>query len=352
MKVIAFVLLFLSTLASAQDFATATPESAGLSAAKLRSLESAITNNDFKKIGSVLIARHGKIVYEHYFADAADTLRNTRSATKTVTSMLVGMAIQEGKIKLDQPIMPLFRDKQPIANPDPRKDRITVEDLLTMSSIAECDDWNQFSRGNEERMYPIEDWVKFYLDLPVRGYRKGDEPKDQPYGRYFSYCTAGVGTLGAALEKSVGMRTDDYAKKRLFEPLGITRLKWAYSPLNLTFTGGGLELRSRDLLKLAQLYLSAGRWNGKQIIPEQWVKTSTEPHSQIDEKTEYGCLWWLRSFGGHRVYYMSGNGGNKIGLVPDLELAFVITSTNYGAKGMHEQTDKILEEYVVGAVDN
>jgi CubicO group peptidase (beta-lactamase class C family) len=338
--------LLLSTISLAQSTTPA------LDTAKLAELETKITNGDFKKITSVLIARHGQLVYEKYFDGDASTLRNTRSATKTVTSMLVGIAINHHQLALDQRIMPFFKDKQPIANPDPRKDAITVEDLLTMSSIAECNDWNDFSRGNEERMYPIEDWIKFYLDLPVRGFRPGEEPKTQPYGRDFSYCTAGVATLGAALEHATGTRTDAFEQKNLFGPLGIKQLKWSYSPLNVTFTGGGLELRSGDLLKLAQLYLNAGRWpaDGPQIVSAAWVKASTQPHAQIDDHTNYGYLWWLRTFNGHPVFYMSGNGGNKVGVVPDLDLAFVITSTNYSTHGMHEQTDKILSDYVIGAV--
>jgi CubicO group peptidase (beta-lactamase class C family) len=350
MKLLMAVLLLCSA-ASPQDFPTAPTASDKLDTAKLSALESAVQTGDFKKITSVLIARHGKLVYEHYFDGDANTLRNTRSATKTVTSMLVGIALDKRLLSgVDQRVLPLLQDKQPIANPDPRKDQITFEDLLTMSSIAECNDWNDFSRGNEERMYPIEDWVKFYLDLPVRGFRPGQEPKKQSYGRDFSYCTAGVATLGAALEKVTHARTDDFAQKNLFDPLGIKSLKWTYSPLNLTFTGGGLELRSVDLLKLAQLYLNGGKWNRTQVVPEQWTTISTQPHAQIDDHTEYGYLWWLRKFGGHATYYMSGNGGNKVGVIPDLDLAFVITSTNYSTKGMHEQTDKILEEYVVGTM--
>ena len=378
------VALLLSTLSFAQsDMPRAKGDESGLDATKLTELESKVASGDFKKITSVLIARHGRIAYEHYFDGDASSLRNTRSATKTVASMLVGIAIERHQLTLDQRVVPLFKDKQPIANPDPRKDAITVEDLLTMSSIAECNDWNDFSRGNEERMYPIEDWVKFYLDLPVRGFRRGDEPQSQPFGRSFSYCTAGVATLGAALERLTHTGTDQFAQQNLFAPLGIAPVKWAYSPLKVTFTGGGLELRSLDLLKLAQLYLNGGRWpsnsttplkpteglnrapnasttplkpteglNGAptvQVVPEAWTKVSTEPHAQIDDKTNYGYLWWLRTFNGHAVFYMSGNGGNKVGLVPDLDLAFVITSTNYSTRGMHEQTDKILEQYVVGA---
>jgi len=345
-----FAFLLLTGIAFSQSDL---PASSTLDSAKLSELEAKVASGDVKKITSVLISHHGHLVYEKYFDGDASTLRNTRSATKTVASMLAGIAIDRHQLALDQRIMPFFQDKQPIQNPDPRKDAITVEDLLTMSSIAECNDWNDFSRGNEERMYPIEDWVKFYLDLPVRGFSPGDEPKSQPYGRSFSYCTSGVATLGAALEHATGSRTDAFAQKNLFDPLGIKSLKWKYSPLNLTFTGGGLELRSADLLKLAQLYLNGGRWpdsRGSQIVPESWVKVSTQPHAQIDDHTNYGYLWWLRTFDGHAVYYMSGNGGNKVGVVPDLDLVFVITSTNYGTRGMHEQTDKILSDYVIGSV--
>lgn len=352
MKLIALVTLLLVCLASAaqSDFPTAPAASANLDTAKLADLEKAVSAGDFKKITSVLIARHGKLVYEKYFDGDANTLRNTRSATKTVASMLAGIALDQHLLSgVDQRVVPLFTDKQPIANPDSRKDQITFEDLLTMSSVAECNDWNEFSRGNEERMYPIEDWVKFYLDLPVHGYVADEIPKDQPYGRTFSYCTSGVGTLGAALEKVTHTRTDDFAQKNLFDPLGIKSLKWTYSPLNLTFTGGGLQMRSMDLLKLTQLYANGGKWNGAQVVPASWVKVSTQPHAQIDDHTEYGYLWWLRKFGGHATYYMSGNGGNKIGVVPDLDLAFAITSTNYSTRGMHEQTDKILAEYIIAA---
>ncbi|MGZ4815314.1 MAG: serine hydrolase domain-containing protein [Terriglobales bacterium] len=350
MRLAAVLLILCSATLAQSNLPTAPAASAKLDTARLADVESAVNKGDFKKITSVLIARHGKLVYERYFDGDATTLRNTRSATKTVTSMLVGIALDRHLLTgIDQPIMPFFSNKQPIANPDPRKDQITVEDLLTMSSIVECDDWNDASRGNEERMYLIEDWVKFYLDLPVRGYRRGDTPKDRPHGRYFSYCTAGVATLGAALERATHTPTDQFAQKNLFDPLGIRQSTWVYSPLNVTFTGGGLELRSQDLLKLAQLYLNSGKWNGAQIVPESWTKVSTQPHAQIDDHTNYGYLWWLRTFNGHPTYYMSGNGGNKVGVVPDLDLAFVITSTNYSTRGMHEQTDKILADYIIAA---
>src|SRR3982074_3359167 len=146
-------------------------ESSGISAKLLREMENAIRAGDFKKIGSVLMARHGKLAYEGYFDGDANTLRDTRSATKSVTDILVGIAIREKKLNgVDArgvAILPAVARK--VENPDPRKEKITVEDFLTLSSPLECDDWNDASRGNEEKMYLIEDWAQFILDLPIAG---------------------------------------------------------------------------------------------------------------------------------------------------------------------------------------
>jgi len=336
---------------------TATAESVGLSNKPLRDLEAAIRAGDFKKIGSVLIARHGKLAYEAYFDGDANTLRDTRSATKSITDILVGIAIDEKKLSgVDARILQLLPEHaRKLQNPDPRKDKITVEDFLTMSSALECDDWNDASRGNEERMYLVEDWAQFILDLPIRGrMHLGEQIDPPPYGRYFGYCTGGVFTLSEVLQKVTGERTDRYAQEKLFSPLGIDDAKWVYSPMNIPQTGGGLRLNGRDLLKVAELYLNGGAWQGRRIVDEQWVRTSTEPHAQIDDQTDYGYLWWLKSFkSGEKSYpafFMSGNGGNKIVVFPGLDMAVVITSTNYNTRGMHEQTEKLLSDYILNAV--
>jgi CubicO group peptidase (beta-lactamase class C family) len=225
-----------------------------------------------------------------------------------------------------------------------------------MSSPLECDDWNDASRGNEERMYLVEDWAQFILDLPIRGrMHLGETIEPPPLGRNFSYCTGGVFTLSEVLEKATGLRTDRYAQQRLFAPLGITNVEWVFSPLNIPQTGGGLRLTSRDLLKVAQLYLDGGRWRGTSIVDKSWVAASVKPHSRIDEATAYGYLWWLKSFKhaekSHPAFFMSGNGGNKVVAIPDLDMAVVITSTNYGTAGMHEQTERILTDYVLTALE-
>ena len=343
--------------AQADGWSITTPESVGMSAKPLHDMEAAIRAGDFKKIGSVAVARHGKLVYEGYFEGDAATLRDPRSATKSITDVLVGIAIHEKKLSgVDTRVLSSLPERaRKMQNPDSRKDKITIEDFLTMSSPLECDDWNDFSRGNEERMYLVEDWAQFILDLPVRGrMHVGEQPEPPKYGRNFSYCTGGVFVLSEVLQKATGERTDHYAAEKLFGPLGITDEKWVYSRFELPQTGGGLRLTARDLLKVGQLYLNGGKWQGQTIVDESWVKVSTAPHAQIDDQTEYGYLWWLKSFksgeNSYPAFWMSGNGGNKVCVFPELDMVVVVTSTNYGTRGMHEQTEKLLTDYILAAV--
>ncbi len=352
-------LLLVVAAASAQELPRATEPEVSLDQVKLQRMETAIKAGEFKKIGSVLIARAGKLVYEGYFDGDANTLRDTRSATKSITGILIGLAIQEKKISgVDARILDLLPErKRTMKNADPRKERITVEDFLTMSSPLECNDWEDFSQGNEERMYLVEDWARFILDLPIAGSMHVGEKIEPPkYGRRFSYCTGGVFVLSEVIGQTTGLRTDHFAQQRLFTPLGIKseNVMWVYSPLNVPQTGGGLRLTSRDLLKIAQLYLHGGKVSGKQLIDPQWVKASTTPHTEIKEKQEYGYLWWLQSFqSGDRSYpafYMTGNGGNKVLNFPSLDMTVVITSTNYNTRGMHEQTEKLLTDYVLASI--
>ncbi len=329
----------------------------GINSALLQKMEANVRSGEFKKIGSVLIARHGKLAYEAYFDGDASTLRDTRSATKSITDILVGIALRDKKLRgVDERIFGLLPEHaRKVANPDARKAKITIEDFLAMSSPLECDDWNDASRGNEERMYLVEDWTQFILDLPIRGrMHVGEEVVPPKYGRSFSYCTGGVFTLSEVLGKATGMRTDRFAQGELFEPLGITHAEWVYSPLDIPQTGGGLRLSSRDLLKFPQLYLNSGIWGQTRIVDASWVEASTQPHAQIDDDTEYGYLWWLKTFksGGrsYPAFFMSGNGGNKVVAVPSLDSVIVITSTNFSTKGMHEQTERLLTDYILPAL--
>lgn len=319
----------------------------------IEKMDSLISNNEFKSITSVAIAYKGKIVFENYYNDSnADTKHNTRSATKTITGTLIGSLIQDGSLMSVHEKASKYSDVKNLQYPDDRKNEITIEDLLTMSSILECDDWDENSRGQEEKMYLIEDWVKFYWNLPIKGFPEWKtKPKDSKYGRSFSYCTAGVVVLGDLIDNITGS-LENYAEEAFFKKLGITDYHWQLTPTGLPMTGGGLGLRSRDLLKIGQLYLNGGKWNDHRIISREFVQQSTEPHAEVGMLDyEYGYLWWLSEFGQEqkeKAYFMSGTGGNKIVVIPELELVAVLTSTYYdGGMESHSQTTKLMNEYIV-----
>jgi CubicO group peptidase (beta-lactamase class C family) len=317
----------------------------------------AVKAGQFQQITSILVARHGREIYEQYFdAGGAAALRNTRSATKTVTGMLVGAAVDRGLLRPDARVLDYFPDRRPrLLSPDPRKARITVEDFLTMSSLLECDDENPVSRGNEERMYLVEDWVQFTLDLPIRGFPEWvPTPAQSPYGRSWSYCTAGATTLGPLLQRAVKRPLPDFAQAALFGPLGITDAKWQLTPLHDAMTGGGLQLTTRDLWKLGQLYLNGGTWEGRQVISADWVRRSVSPHANARPDTDYGYLWWLQTFqiGGKPVksWGMYGTGGNKVYVLPELDAVIVVTTTNFRVSHAGDLTDRLFTERLVPAL--
>ena len=322
-------------------------------------LDSLIQKNEFKEINSVVVLHENEIIYEKYYNGYdSSSLHNTRSASKSITGILIGMAIDQKYIDSEKdPIFKYLDNYDSAKNPDKRKEDITIEDLLTMSSILECDDFNQFSRGHEERMYLVEDWVNFFIDLPIKGYAEWvTKPEDSPFGRSFSYCTAGVVTLGRIIELATEMTITEFTKKHLFDPLEIKNYQWQYTPTGMAMTGGGLQLTSYDYAKIGQLYLNKGLWKNKPLVSSGWIEKSTKPQVQFMPNMKYGYLFWISNFGTknnqYDSYYMSGAGGNKIAVIPDLNAVIVITSTLFGSANAHQQSEKILNEYIVPEISN
>lgn len=317
-------------------------------------LEARIEAGEFGTVTSLLVLRDGHVVYEGYFNGAdSSTLHDTRSVTKTITGMVAGIAVGDGLIGLETPLAPLFSDIAPFAYPDPRKQTISPLDVLTMSSVVECNDWNGYSRGNEERMYLVEDWSAFFWDLPVRGFPAwAQPPESSPHGRAFSYCTAGVQMLGEAIGRAAGTGFTTYAEDRLFAPLGVSDFEWAWNGQGQAHMGGGLRLTTRALARFGELQRQNGIWEGQALLPEGWAQASISEQAVIPNTGfGYGYLWWLGTFETegetHRYAAMNGNGGNRVWVLPEHGLTVVLTKTDYNTRGMHEQAAALFDAFIM-----
>lgn len=294
---------------------------------------------------SWLLQREGRTVAETYARDAdVQTLHDTRSATKSITALLIAAAVQDGLLRWDTPVFEAFAAERPIQHDDAAKRAITVEDLLTMSSALDCNDWEDASPGNEENMYPQPNWLRWTLDLPTRG-----DARDASGRGPFAYCTAGVFLLGQLLERRAPGGLEAYQQRRLFAPLGITAWQWKRSDSGEPLTGGGLRLRTRDLARLAQLLLQQGRWQGQVLIePVLLQHLLTVARDTPMPGLGYGHLFWRRDFktscGAQPGWMMAGNGGNLVAVFPQAQLSAVLTRTHYNQRGMHEQSWAFVEQ--------
>jgi CubicO group peptidase (beta-lactamase class C family) len=226
-------------------------------------------------IQSLLIARHGKLVFEEYFYGFnKERPHDMRSAGKTFGPVLVGLAREQGaNISLDSPAYSFFPEYKHFANWDERKNHITVRDLMTMTSGLACDDHDPSSAGGEDsmQMQTIQsDWYKFAMDLPMAR---------DPGGERAVYCASDINLLGGIVKNTTGSWLPEFFQQYFARPLQITSYHLNLMPSGEFYLGGGLYLRARDQLKLGQLYLSGGVWNGNRILSEVWVKDSVQRHS-------------------------------------------------------------------------
>lgn len=287
-----------------------------------------ILDQTWSDVDSVLIFQGGKLVLEEYFYGYdIDTPHQMRSATKSVVSAVVGAAVANGDVTLDEPVLSTLGYAD-IANPDPRKSAITLRHLLTLQSGLDCNDYSANSPGGENKLYNTSDWIRVMVDLKVV-----EDP-----GTVGHYCTGATFLAGRVVEKATGRSLPDYAQEHLFGPLGIRRTDWTWNHdlTNADKTFGMMAMRPRDMLKFGMLYANEGRWGEKQVLPAAWVKASLSSLSTV-ENTAYGYLWWrmwlrVETPDGPRRVYMSaaqGNGGQKIYLVPELDLIAVFTGSRY-----------------------
>jgi CubicO group peptidase (beta-lactamase class C family) len=340
----------------------ATPRDVGLNAAVLDSIDTEIKSGRYGYVDRLLVIRHGKLAYDRSYpqdydkayADSVNVngplnahdltgaynyynawwhpyyrrgdLHTLQSVTKTMTSVVIGVATTRGAFpSLDTPVLSFF-DTTKVANIDARKRRMTVRHLLTMTTGI---DWNESlpyadPKNTATGLEESTDWVKFTMDRPMSG-----EP-----GARFNYNSGATEVLAHIFRRATGMDIEEYAAKYLFAPLGIERWYWKRIPTGLIDTEGGLYLEARDLAKLPYLFLHGGKWDGKQLLSPEWVRTSVAPAiatSQAPNAAQYGLAWWLYPTGrdaSHFYWSGSGFGGQFPAAMPDDDMVVVFNGWN------------------------
>ncbi|HCU44872.1 MAG TPA: serine hydrolase [Sphingobacterium sp.] len=315
--------------------------------AQIEELNKKIITQVYKDITSIVVIKNGELLIEEYFNGAnRHSLHDMRSVGKSFASTMMGVAIQEGYLKSEMQLLNEFYNLKSFKNYVQEKEQISLKDLLTMSSSFDGNDMDAESPGNEENMYPTENWVNFALDLPI------DQHKAKT--KKWDYFTAGVVILGDVIHQSVPNGLEKYADSHLFQPLGITHYKWQLTPQKVANTAGGIQLRSLDFAKYGQLYKNQGIWKGKQVIAQEWIDKSLSRQIAISENEYYGYLFWNKRYRvddkNYEVYYSSGNGGNKVFIFKDQPLVIVISSTAYNKPYGHKQVDNLMQDYLIPAI--
>jgi CubicO group peptidase (beta-lactamase class C family) len=294
-----------------------TPEEQGVDSAQLaEAIETARSKG--LAIHSLLIVRNGYLVAESYFFPYdGKQPHDVASIGKSVTTTLAGIAIGQGKIKSAAELALSFFSNRTIANRDERKERIKLSDLMTMSSGLNC-----ISKGGEPTLWEMlksPDNVQHMLDLKMVA-----DP-----GANFVYCSGGMHLMSAIIARSTGLSTETFARKTLFEPLGIHNLIWPADPQGVNHGFGNLHLLPADMAKLGWLFLNHGKWDGRQIVPADWVAAATRFQKSTGNPRDYGFGWWIPKSDPLIAYEASGRGGQQISVLPAKKTVIVFTGGGF-----------------------
>jgi len=348
---------------------TASLSNAGISEKPLRALVEAIHRDKYRNIHSILIARKGDLVFEEYFGGYrynyqgeqfrgefvnydANTTHDIASITKAITSALVGIAIDHSQIQdVNQKVFSFFPEYSHLK--DQKKDKITVEHLLTMTSGLQ---WNEMDVSVNTRNEKNDIIQSFHAADPIE-YILAKPVVAEPGTRWY-YSGGDVNILGEVIRKATGLRMDDFAQQHLFTPLGIKEYKWDFMNPDIIHAAANLKLRPRDMLKFGQMYLDGGMWKGKRILSRQWVERSTKAQQRVSpeswqesEGERYGYQWFLRTYhtrsGAYESYLRTGWGGQRIVVLPGLEMVVVFTGGNHATP---DPENEIMIRYILPAV--
>jgi CubicO group peptidase (beta-lactamase class C family) len=358
--------------AADHDWPVSTPAAADFDATALCSVLEEAAASD-ANLHAVLVERRGRLVGELYrsgpdkpidanyglgrfFAEDvrfdANTLHDVRSISKSVVGLLVGNAVRDGKLQIASPALGAYPALADLRSEG--REAITIEHLLTMSSGLRWDEWIASPLASDE--LPLlwkADQVRFLFDRPLV-----HEP-----GTLFTYNGGGVATLADLLTRATGRPLVELAREQLFEPLGITRWQWATDLRDRPLAYAGLRLRPRDMAKLGRLVLGRGRWRGQQLVPEAWIAESLRPHvstgsvriSDFPQELGYGYLWWTGriAWKGRELAWSAavGNGGQRIYVVPGLDLTVVTTAGEYGSPKIGAAVGHIFAGIVAAATN-
>ena len=321
-----------ATYFPAASWRTASPSAVGFDAARLENAVRDVSAGRYGSMHGVLVVRFGYLALEHYEAWDKSRVHTMQSVTKSVTSLLFGIArnkVPADAGNLDRPVLDVFKRYSSVANVDDRKRSLTLRHLMTMRTSM--DFWEQPYAGSplDQLNRSTDDWVKFVLDRPMTG----------TPGSEWAYNSGAAIAMGGVIRELSGTNVDEFARRELFEPIGATGETWARSPYDgLPHCGGGLNLKPPDLARVGYLVLRHGRWGDREIVPQSWLDLTTAPVTRgspvffSNYGSAYSYFWWLfptrRGGTDTGVIAASGSGGQWLFVVPSLDLVVAVVAEN------------------------